>query len=95
MGRDVAALVRECPTCAFNDRQRQVDGGHTPERGSQPWRYVRADVVFLEPTASSNDCAVVFTDRYTGRPRLFPARKTMTSKDLLNILLFGLLKEVG
>jgi hypothetical protein len=95
MSQDVAEFVRECPTCAFNDRQRQVDGGHTPKRGSQPWSYVQADVVFLEPTFSGNDCAVVFIDRYTRRPRLFPARKSMTSKDFLNILLFGLLKEVG
>jgi hypothetical protein len=56
---------------------------------------VQVDVVFLEPTASGYDCVVVFIDRYTRRPRLFPARKTMTSKDFLNILLFGLLKEVG
>jgi hypothetical protein len=56
---------------------------------------VQADVVFLEPTASDYDCVVVFIDRYTRRPRLFPARKTMTFKDFLKILLFGLLKEVG
>ena len=95
MGQDVADFVKECPTCAFNDKQRPVDGGHTPGRGAQPWRHVQADVVYLEPTLAGNDCAVVFIDRYTRRPRLFPARKTMTSKDFLNILLFGLLKEVG
>jgi hypothetical protein len=95
MGVDVSDFIKECPTSAFNDRQRQVDSTHTPPRGEAPWRVVQADVVFLEPAASGYDCAVVFIDRYTRRPRIFPARKSMTSKDFLNIVMFGMLKEVG
>ena len=95
LSRDVARKCQNCETCAFNDRARRTGEAHIPPYGHQPWSCITADIVYLEPTASGYDSVLVVVDRYTRRVRLYPTDKSMTSNDFINILMFGLFKEIG
>ena len=91
----MARKCQNCETCAFNDRARRTGEAHIPPYGHQPWSCITADIVYLEPTASGYDSVLVVVDRYTRRVRLYPTDKSMTSNDFINILMFGLFKEIG
>jgi len=96
MTKDICRHIERCETCVFNKRGRCAGTVHPPERGEKPGDAVLMDVVHLEETSEGGyDCVLVVIDRHSRRVRLFPAKKTYGSRDYMNILLFGLFREIG